>query len=54
MPFPSYIHSVINSSDSADWPIEAQGFNQCGREEALQPQANAPKLIIVRVGLHGN
>jgi hypothetical protein len=30
MAFPSYVHSVVSSSDSAAWPIEAQGLNQCG------------------------
>jgi hypothetical protein len=42
MPFPSYVHSVVGSSESADWPIEAQGFNQCGCTAA----SNALNLIV--------
>jgi len=42
MPFPSYVHSVISSSDAADWPIEAQGFNQCGCTAA----SNALNLMV--------
>jgi hypothetical protein len=42
MAFPSYVHSVISSSDSADWLIEAQGFNQCGCTAA----SNALNLMV--------
>ena len=30
MPFPSYVHSVINSSDSADGRSRRRGSTQCG------------------------
>jgi len=42
MPFTSYVHSIVSSSDSADWPIEAQGFNQCGCTAA----SNALNLLM--------
>jgi hypothetical protein len=48
MPFPSYVHSVISSSDPADWPIEAQGFNQCGCTAA----SNALNLTVRTLRFH--
>src|SRR6185503_8714052 len=42
MPFPSYIHSVVKSSDDAAWPIEAQGRNECGCTAA----SNALNLLV--------
>ncbi|HJZ45924.1 MAG TPA: C39 family peptidase [Roseiflexaceae bacterium] len=42
MAFPAYVHSVVSSSDSAAWPVEAQGFNQCGCTAA----SNALNLLM--------
>jgi hypothetical protein len=42
MPFPSYVHSIVGSPDEAAWPIEAQGFNQCGCTAA----SNALNLLV--------
>ena len=42
MPFPSYVHSVVNSSDDAAWPVQGQGENECGCTAA----ANALNLLV--------
>jgi hypothetical protein len=41
MTFPSYIHSVVPSSDTTAWPVQGQGVNECGCTVA----ANALNLI---------
>jgi len=48
MPFPGYVHSVISSSDSTVWPIEAQGLNQCGCTAA----SNALNLLVSALRFH--
>ncbi|HEU5100194.1 MAG TPA: hypothetical protein VFU22_14295 [Roseiflexaceae bacterium] len=48
MSFPAYVHSVISSSESADWPIEAQGLNQCGCTAA----SNALNLLVRTLQFH--
>jgi hypothetical protein len=40
--FPSYIHSVIDSTNEADWPVQAQGENECGCTVA----ANALNILV--------
>src|SRR5215212_11330357 len=30
MEFPTYVHSVIPSANAMAWPVEGQGFNECG------------------------
>lgn len=42
MPFPSYVHSVVESSDDAAWPVQGQGENECGCTAA----ANALNLLV--------
>jgi len=42
MAFPSYVHSVIPSADAAAWPVEGQGFNECGCTAA----SNALNLLV--------
>ena len=42
MPFPSYVHSVVKSSDDTAWPVQAQGRNECGCTAA----ANALNLLV--------
>ncbi len=42
MPFPRYVHSVVGSSDTVAWPIEAQGVNECGCTSA----SNALNLLV--------
>jgi len=47
MGFPSYVHSVIPSADAAAWPVEGQGFNQCGctaASNALNLLVHAPRF----------
>lgn len=41
MPFPSYVHSVIEHSDATAWPVQGQGENECGVTVA----ANALNLL---------
>ncbi len=42
MAFPTYVHSVIRSTDAAAWPVEGQGVNECGCTVA----ANALNLLV--------
>jgi hypothetical protein len=42
MPFPAYVHSVIPSADAIAWPVEGQGFNECGCTAA----SNALNLLV--------
>ncbi len=42
MPFPSYVHSVVKSSDDSAWPVQGQGVNECGCTAA----ANALNLLV--------
>lgn len=47
MGFPAYVHSVIPSADAAAWPVEGQGFNECGctaASNALNLLARAPRF----------
>jgi hypothetical protein len=44
MPFPDYVHSVVDSSDDAAWPVQGQGENECGCTVA----ANALNLLAGR------
>jgi len=47
MPFPSYVHAVVNSSDDAAWPVQGQGENECGctaAANALNLLAQAPRF----------
>lgn len=47
MTFPPYVHSVIRSPDNAAWPVEGQGFNECGctaASNALNLLAQAPRF----------
>jgi hypothetical protein len=30
MRFPAYVHSVVQATDDAAWPVEGQGENECG------------------------
>lgn len=30
MPFPWYVHSVVTSDDEGAWPVQGQGYNECG------------------------
>jgi len=48
MPFPTYIHSVVSSPDSACWPVEAQGVNECGCTSA----SNALNLLAQSMRFH--
>jgi hypothetical protein len=42
MQFPPYVHSVIASADPAQWPIQAQGINECG----CTAPANALNILV--------
>jgi len=47
MAFPSYVHSVIPAADAAAWPVEGQGFNECGctaASNALNLLARSPRF----------
>ena len=47
MAFPTYVHSVIPSADAAAWPVEGQGFNECGctaASNALNLLAHSPRF----------
>ncbi len=41
MQFPSYVHSVVQDADTAGWPVQGQGENECGCTVA----ANALNLL---------
>lgn len=42
MQFPPYVHSVIPDADPAQWPIQAQGINECG----CTAPANALNILV--------
>jgi Peptidase_C39 like family len=47
MAFPAYVHSIIPSADAAAWPVEGQGFNECGctaASNALNLLVHAPRF----------
>jgi hypothetical protein len=48
MSFPAYVHAVVRSSDDAAWPVEAQGFNQCGCTAA----SNALNVLVQSLRFH--
>ena len=48
MSFPGYVHSVVSSPDSACWPVEAQGVNECGCTSA----SNALNLLAQSMRFH--
>lgn len=48
MEFPAYVHSIIQSADAAAWPVEGQGFNECGCTAA----SNALNLLVGTLRFH--
>ena len=47
MQFPASVHSAIRSADTIAWPVEGQGFNECGctaASNALNLLAGAPRF----------
>ncbi len=44
MPFPSYVHSVVDDDSPNSWPIQKQGINECG----CTAPANALNLLLGR------
>ncbi len=42
MGFPAFVHTITSTIDEAAWPVEGQGYNECGCTAA----SNAANLIV--------